>query len=146
MSLKKKCIFLSLFILGCLDQIFKLLALSYQESLPIYVYKEYVGLYFLTNTGAAWGIFSQYPVVLFFIAAIALSLLPFLMRGKPFLSQLALSFVWVGAASNAIDRLVHGFVIDYIYVWPWPVFNIADLSILVGVFLLLFFTKTSKKQ
>ena len=135
-----------MFILGLLDQVFKLLALSYQESLPIYVYKEYVGLYFLTNTGAAWGIFNQYPVVLFFIAAIALSLLPFLMRGKPFLSQLALFFVWVGAASNAIDRLVHGFVIDYLYVWPWPVFNSADLSILVGVFLLLFFSKPKKKQ
>ena len=46
-----------------------------------------------------------------------------------------------GAAGNVIDRLVYGYVIDFIDVfygsWHWPTFNIADSAISVGVFLLL---------
>lgn len=45
-----------------------------------------------------------------------------------------------GAISNLIDRVVHGGVVDFIVMhygsWSWPVFNVADIAICLGVFLL----------
>lgn len=43
-------------------------------------------------------------------------------------------FMLLGAFSNLYDRLVHGFVIDWAYFGPWwPVFNLADVMIIVGL-------------
>jgi signal peptidase II len=46
-----------------------------------------------------------------------------------------------GAIGNVIDRVLLGYVIDFIQVWlgsyPWPAFNIADSAIFVGAFLLI---------
>ena len=54
----------------------------------------------------------------------------------------ALSLVLAGAVGNAIDRLRHGYVVDFIdvhaYGWHWPAFNVADSAITCGIILLLF--------
>jgi signal peptidase II len=56
-------------------------------------------------------------------------------------TSLALALILGGAVGNLIDRLVYGYVIDFIDVyygsWHWPAFNIADMAISVGAFLLL---------
>ena len=56
-------------------------------------------------------------------------------------TRLALSLILGGAAGNVVDRLVYGYVIDFIDIyyasWHWPAFNIADAAISVGAFLLL---------
>jgi len=49
----------------------------------------------------------------------------------------ALGLLLGGALGNAIDRLLRGHVVDFIYVRFWPVFNVADIAISVGVGLLL---------
>ncbi len=51
--------------------------------------------------------------------------------------RVALALVLGGALGNAIDRLLRGHVIDFIYVHYWPVFNVADVAITAGVALLL---------
>ena len=52
------------------------------------------------------------------------------------------SFVIGGAISNVIDRLTHGFVIDFLDIhlgiWHWPTFNIADVFVVIGVLGVLF--------
>ena len=57
------------------------------------------------------------------------------------MARLALVLILGGAAGNVIDRLVYGYVIDFIDVfyasWHWPTFNIADSAISVGAFLLI---------
>jgi signal peptidase II len=50
--------------------------------------------------------------------------------------QVALSLVAAGAIGNVADRLHRGYVIDFIHVRYWPVFNVADVLIVVGVILL----------
>lgn len=54
---------------------------------------------------------------------------------------LSLALIIGGALGNVIDRLFNGYVVDFIDVyagrWHWPVFNIADSAIVVGVFLLI---------
>jgi len=56
-------------------------------------------------------------------------------------ARVALVLILGGAAGNVIDRLVYGYVIDFIDVfygsWHWPTFNIADSAISVGAALLL---------
>jgi signal peptidase II len=52
-----------------------------------------------------------------------------------------LALVLGGAIGNVIDRLVHGYVVDFILVyykeWAWPAFNVADSAITVGVTLII---------
>jgi signal peptidase II len=56
-------------------------------------------------------------------------------------TALALALILGGAAGNLIDRLVHGYVIDFIDLyygdWHWPTFNVADSAISIGAALLL---------
>lgn len=55
------------------------------------------------------------------------------------IERAALGLLLGGALGNAIDRLLRGHVIDFLYVHHWPVFNVADIAITVGVGLLLLF-------
>lgn len=49
---------------------------------------------------------------------------------------LAVSFIVAGAAGNLMDRVMRGYVIDFLQVPHWPVFNVADIAICVGYGLL----------
>jgi len=62
-------------------------------------------------------------------------------RWRRFLTpeRAALGLLLGGALGNAIDRLLRGHVIDFIYVHHWPVFNVADIAITTGVGLLLLY-------
>lgn len=102
------------------------------------------------NKGAAFSIFgtmSESFRVPFFVilTAAAIGLIFMLYRKTPDdqrLMKTALAFVMGGAIGNLIDRVVRGYVIDFISwhygnEWAWPTFNIADVAISVGVGLLL---------
>lgn len=97
-----------------------------------------------TNTGAAFGIFHGQNLPLAIIAAtgivlILLYVFVFYQR-YPVLgsnwSWAALGLILGGTAGNLIDRIVQGYVTDFISVGPWPNFNIADSSTVVGVIIL----------
>lgn len=91
------------------------------------------------NTGAAFGIFQGFGDV-FTVLAILVALL--IIYYYPKLSQedwtlrLALSLQLGGALGNLIDRLMHGWVIDFVSIGNFPVFNVADSSITTGVVVL----------
>ena len=57
-------------------------------------------------------------------------------RGKLTVETAALVFVAGGAAGNLIDRLARGYVVDFVHVEHWPVFNLADVWLVVGAALL----------
>jgi signal peptidase II len=42
-----------------------------------------------------------------------------------------------GALGNMVDRIVRGYVVDFIHVKGWPIFNVADIAVVVGVGLML---------
>jgi len=48
-------------------------------------------------------------------------------------TRVALGLQLGGAAGNLIDRFRHGYVVDFIDVGPWPIFNIADSAIITGI-------------
>jgi len=94
----------------------------------------------VTNTGAAFGLFQEGGGI-FTILAIAVAIMiiyyfPRIQRGDWAL-RLAMGLQLGGAVGNLIDRLQHGYVTDFISVSSFPVFNVADTSITLGVVILL---------
>jgi signal peptidase II len=102
---------------------------------------ELISLRLAKNTGIAFGfLFNQFFLVPLIIIAILL-LLSFLIRAYQknlFWQITALSLIVFGAASNLIDRLRYGFVVDYLDVPFFTVFNLADCLITFGVFIITF--------
>jgi signal peptidase II len=69
------------------------------------------------------------------VAVLALALLLFRRRGLPW-GTLAVVLVSAGAIGNYLDRLTRGYVVDFVHVRHWPVFNVADIYVTVGAALL----------
>jgi signal peptidase II len=93
----------------------------------------------VSNTGAAFGMFPSGRLVFALIAAVvALVILAYNYRlpaGQRLL-RLALGLQLAGALGNLIDRVRLGHVTDFVDIGPWPVFNVADMSIVAGVIIL----------
>ncbi len=95
------------------------------------------------NTGGAWSIFSNHSYLLIIASIIAIILLIKFMFGfkNNLRNNLAFAFLFGGIFSNLADRLFLGYVRDFldfkIFGYDYPIFNIADITIVVGVFLLL---------
>jgi len=132
---------LSIFII-LIDQLTKYL-MSYNKKL--FINKDYLlfRLDFVKNYGAAFNIFSGNRIFLSLISIIFSILLIYLILRKNTLNQLdlfAYSFILGGTIGNGIDRILKGFVIDFIDLnfINFPVFNIADISINIGFIFLLY--------
>lgn len=93
-------------------------------------------LTFVTNSGGAFGLFPNQTFALTIASFIGIFVILFLYRAdypaKGRLSSLSLGLLLGGATGNLIDRLLWKEVIDFIDIGIWPVFNLADSSIVVG--------------
>lgn len=130
------------------DQVTKYMvtdSLQLFESIPI---MPSLNLVLAHNTGAAFSFLSDaggWQRWFFAVLAIAVSIVivVWLKRLKKNERRLAvaLSLVLGGAVGNVWDRIVHGYVVDFIDVyygdWHWPAFNVADSAICVGAALLI---------
>ena len=67
-------------------------------------------------------------------------------RQKSGFERLLWSAIWAGATGNGLDRMFRGEVLDFLYLWPWPVFNVADLCIVFGASALMISTILQKKR
>lgn len=92
-------------------------------------------LSFVKNTGAAFGILQGYNGV--FLGVSIVVLVGFVFYWKKYEKhRLASSLVLAGILGNLIDRIFLGYVRDFIDLRIWPVFNLADSLMVVGVGLL----------
>ena len=92
-----------------------------------------------TNTGGAFGLFNNQAFLLAVVAIIGIAILVLYLRYMPPGSKLlkaGLGLDLGGAVGNLIDRIHFGEVTDFIDVGCWPVFNLADSSIVVGTILI----------
>jgi len=107
---------------------------------PIEWLAPYVRIVNWHNTGAAFGIFqgmnSIFMVLAFVIIGLILIYFP-MIPDDDFFFRLALSLQMAGAAGNLIDRIFRGYVTDFISIGRFPVFNVADSCITMGVVVLL---------
>ena len=96
---------------------------------------------FVRNYGAAFNILSGSRVFLSFISLISSIILFYFIfiRENQLIDKYGLSFILAGSIGNGIDRILNGYVIDFIKIKfiDFPVFNIADIAINIGVLILI---------
>ncbi|WP_334469361.1 signal peptidase II [Arsenophonus sp. PmNCSU2021_1] len=125
------------------------------ESIPL---MPYFNLAYAQNPGAAFSFLADkggwqrwFFALVAIVICVVLIVMMYRQSVNKKLSNIAYALVIGGALGNLCDRLVHGFVVDFIdfYVgdWHWPTFNIADMAICLGaVFIILdSFINTDKK-
>ncbi len=142
-KIQTKLYFLSL-------SIFIILIDQFTKYLMFYNYKKLINkdfiffrLDFVKNYGAAFNIFNGNRIFLSLISIIFSILLIYLILRKNTINQfdlLSYSFILGGTIGNGIDRILKGFVIDFINlnIINFPVFNISDISINIGFIFLLY--------
>jgi len=100
---------------------------------------QYARIVHWKNTGAAFGMFQSlggvFMVLSFLVSLVILYYFPQVPR-EDWPMRLAMGMLLGGATGNLIDRMTVGHVTDFISIWIFPVFNIADLSITSGVIVL----------
>lgn len=99
-----------------------------------------LGLTNLHNNGAAWSMMEGKQWFFAIVSVIAIVALVYLMHRysrRPWL-EVSFSFIFAGTIGNFIDRLCFGYVVDMFQILPinFPVFNIADTCLTIGVFML----------
>ena len=120
---------------------------TYHDPPPLPIIDGFFYLVHIGNRGSAWGLMSDYPFILIGIAIFALAFI-FYMREQLILPHRVLQYSFGllcgGIIGNLIDRLAHGYVVDFLDVhlpgYRWPAFNIADSSICIGIFMYVIFS------
>jgi len=133
-------------ILILLDQLSKYFAQKYIENYEII--KGVFSLEYAENKGIAFGL--EVPQLLVVAGSIIIIPIIFLMIYKElspnhWITEISSSLIIGGALGNVIDRILNGFVIDFISVWKWPNFNLADTFIVAGILLIICFYGRIKK-
>ena len=142
-KLKTKLYFVSLSIFIVLIDKFTKYLMFYNKKL--FINKDFLlfKLDFVKNYGAAFNIFSGSRVFLSLISIFFSILIIYLIFRKNTLNSFDLysySFILGGTVGNGMDRIIKGFVVDFINlnIINFPVFNIADISINIGFIILLY--------
>ena len=96
---------------------------------------------FVRNRGAAFNLFNNSRIFLSFISVISSILLSYFifLNDNKLINRYGLSFILAGSLGNGIDRIMNGYVLDFIKIKliDFPVFNIADIVINIGVLILI---------
>ena len=109
----------------------------------VIIVKNFFNITYVKNTGAAWSLFAGRTWLLIIVSLIIISFIIFyIYKNKPKnkFEMVGYSLVLGGAIGNFIDRIVYGYVIDFldfnIFGYDYPIFNIADTFIVMGVIIL----------
>ena len=123
------------------DQLSKFLIVgSFQPGDTRPLFPPVLALTYVQNTGAAFGLFKGQQVLFIVLSIVIVAMIGWeltIKRSHAAAIQWGCGLVLGGAVGNVIDRLRLGYVIDFLDVHVWPVFNIADSAITIGVILLM---------
>ncbi|MCR5230341.1 MAG: signal peptidase II [Solobacterium sp.] len=133
-------------LLTALDQLTKIWIQNTPEMhVNVEIIRNFFYITYVKNTGAAWSMLAGHQVFLSAVAAAAILvmfrfMLSNMKKGRK-VHAYALAMMIAGAAGNLIDRLMLGYVRDflnfYIFGYDFPVFNVADCALTVGVIILM---------
>jgi signal peptidase II len=135
-------LWLSFFVV-LLDQATKALVIGMVKAQDAIALLPVLDIVYLENTGAAFSIFAQasgWQRWFFIVLALGVSLVLMIwlrrLRAEQTILAIGLALVLGGALGNVIDRVMHGYVVDFIYFhwrsWYFPAFNLADTAISLG--------------
>ncbi|MBW9213044.1 MULTISPECIES: signal peptidase II [Terrabacteria group] len=125
-----------------LDLISKHLASRIASSIAII--PGFLYLNFVKNFGMAWSFLSGQVAFLSLVAGVAVMVMMYyLIQKKPMgLRKIAVELMLAGAVGNLVDRLFLGYVRDFvdtlIFGYDFPIFNVADMALTIGVILLMY--------
>ena len=145
--INKLKIIISSIILLIIDIVIKLIIsnkLIFNES--ICIINNFFYITYVKNTGVAWSILSGKINLIIVITLIIISVLIiyiFNKKSSSVLEIISYSMILSGSIGNLIDRIIYGYVIDYldfnILGYNYPIFNFADMCIVIGIILILIF-------
>lgn len=141
----KKYIYMITLLILVLDQGIKILVTNQLELyVPKVMISDFFQLQYVQNTGGAWGILGDNTGLLIVIGVFAVIILNrYLLQEKQFQWNLVVAYglFMGGLLGNLIDRLAYGYVIDYLdfylFGYDFPVFNLADIAIVIGIGILM---------
>lgn len=149
-------LFLITILIIVLDQVSKYAAVKYlKENSPYIIIKNFFQLHYVENYGAAFGILQDRKIFFVIITSIVIiGIIFFLVKssyGLNRMMEIALVILLGGSIGNLIDRIRLGYVVDFISVkfgkgYDFPVFNIADISIVIGTFLIMIMVLLNKHE
>lgn len=122
-----------------LDQLTKFVVrqtLEWHYSWPAYGFFRFTHV---QNTGSAFGLFQGNNLPLLIVSLVGVAVLAYIYHTQErpgILMRVSIALMLGGALGNLIDRMWQGHVTDFIDVGPWPVFNLADSSIVVGLLIM----------
>lgn len=130
-SKKIRYCYLTAFIVLIADRLTKFAALKLLPSAGHPLIGDIIGLKLVRNTGAGFGVLKGYVWLFSIISFGVISLIVWYIPQMQPRRYAAISFGLLlgGAIGNLIDRIAYGCVIDFIDIWIWPTFNIADIMI-----------------
>ena len=109
---------------------------------------------YVKNTGAAFSFLAdkKYGIIILSIVSVVfcVGVIYFMIKHKPKnkLLNVSLAFMLAGAAGNVIDRIARGYVVDFIETTfiKFPVFNVADIAITLGAFMIIIYVLFFEKE
>ena len=138
----KKKVYIISFIIFIIDLLSKILVLGIDKT-PITIINNFFYINKIFNTGAAFSLFTGNNFILIIIA---IAVLIYIDRKviddiKSKISVISISMLIGGIIGNLFDRIVYGKVIDFLSfkfgTYSFPIFNLADTFICIGIFLLI---------
>ena len=143
LSLVGLAVALVTFVLDQASKLWVLEIINIDERPPIQI-TPFMDLAMAWNEGVSYGLLAtnMQPLLVGISLLISAVLWIWLARAKMTFVAVALGLLLGGAIGNALDRLVHGAVADFVHLhwgtWSWYVFNVADIAIVAGVALLVY--------
>ena len=142
--MKKRMVIIA-FICFFIDQLSKFLIISnFDINASKNIIPSFFSITYIRNTGAAWGVFSNGTMLLAVFSIIFLLFaIKYIIDLKEIskLSTISYGMLLGGIIGNLVDRLFRNYVVDFlnfkIFSYNYPVFNIADIFIVIGIFLII---------
>lgn len=138
---KKEDIYKITFIVLLLDQFIKYIVNKFMDVNEIIkIIPNFFNIFYVRNTGAAFSILENNTLLIIVVSVIFIIILDYyIKKEKQFtkLSVIALGMIMGGIFGNLMDRIIYHSVIDYLSFFNFPIFNLADIGITVGVGLLI---------
>ena len=123
-----------------IDRIIKIIVENFLSMDKLYVIKNFFYLTFVKNDGAAFSILSGKNIFFIIFALIVIMLLCYYMK-KNNSYKITYALLLGGIIGNLIDRILFGYVIDYIGIeiinYHFPIFNLADALIVISAFFII---------
>ncbi|MDR3552232.1 MAG: signal peptidase II [Clostridia bacterium] len=137
-----------IFVLVAADQVTKFVV-SLNGGVDMPLLGRYVAFQYCQNTGAAFSSLEGKRILLIIVTAVLVAVCIYFLFSKTVaspLGKIGLAMIVAGGASNLYDRIFKGYVVDFIYVRHFAIFNVADSCVSIGAALMCIYIILHEKR